>query len=190
MDAGWRSDGPDPRRQWAAAGCATTICHIATLDLVDAAGSGAAKTIATADGMTFVQFRPPDGRELLYRALVDGKWGLFAMDLDGHVRPIVSPTAPSGMDLTFATTTYSADGNRIFFNQTTDDASFGDSGCCQLFVVNADGRTCTSSSLAPRSSGTATQLCRLTGGGSPSGATCRTRRSIGCPSSPQTAPVK
>ena len=71
-------------------GCATTICHIATLDLVDAAGSGAVKTIATADGMTFVQFRPPDGRELLYRALVDGKWGLFAMDADGkNVRPIV-----------------------------------------------------------------------------------------------------
>ena len=32
------------------AGCATTICHIATLDLVDAAGSGAAETIATATG--------------------------------------------------------------------------------------------------------------------------------------------
>jgi hypothetical protein len=123
-----------------AAGCATTICHIATLDLVDAAGSGAVTTIATADGMSFVQFRPPDGRELLYRAIVEGKWGLFAMDLDGkNVRPVVSPTAPSTMDLTFATTTYSADGSRIFFNQTTDDASFGDAGCCQLFVVNADG---------------------------------------------------
>ena len=31
------------------AGCATTICHIATLDLFDAAGSGAAETIATAE---------------------------------------------------------------------------------------------------------------------------------------------
>ena len=122
------------------AGCATTICHIATLDLVDAAGKGAVETIATANGMNFVQFRPPDGRELLYRALVDGKWGLFAMDPDGKaVRTIVPPTAPSEMDMTFATTTYSADGSRIFFNQYTTDASFGDAGCCQLFVVNADG---------------------------------------------------
>ena len=126
-------DGPSP-------GCATTICHVATLDLVDAAGSGAVKTIASADGMSFVLYRPPDGRQVLYRALVGGKWGLFSMDPDGqNVRTVVQPTVPSEMDLAFAATAYSADGNRIFFNQYTEDASFGDPGCCQLFVVNADG---------------------------------------------------
>ena len=121
-------------------GCATTICRVAQLDLIDASGDGTAKTIATADGMDFVQFRPPDGHELLYRALVDGKWGLFAMDLDGgNLRPIVPPTVPSEMDMTFTSATYSADGARVFFSMYTGYASFGDPGCCQLFVVNADG---------------------------------------------------
>ena len=43
------------------------------------------------------------------------------------------------MDLTFAGAAYSADGSRIFFNQTTSGSSDGQTGCCQLFVVNADG---------------------------------------------------
>ena len=121
-------------------GCATTICRVAQLDLVDASGDGTTKTIATADGMDFVLFQPPDGRELAYRARVDGKWGLFAMDLDGgNQRAIVPATVPSEMEMTFTSATYSADGARVFFSMYTDDASFGDPGCCQLFVVNADG---------------------------------------------------
>jgi hypothetical protein len=116
------------------ADCATTVCHVAKLDLVDAAGSGDIRTIATVDGMDFVQFRPPDGRELMYRAVVDHKWGLFAMDLDGsNVRAIAPPTVPSMMDLSFAGAAYSADGNRIFY-QHGDEG-----GCCQLWVMNADG---------------------------------------------------
>ncbi len=114
--------------------CATTVCHVAKVDLVDAAGSGDVETIATVDGIDFVQFRPPDGRELLYRARVAGKWGLFAMDPDGsNVRAIAPPTVPSMMDLSFAGAAYSADGNRIFY-QHGDEG-----GCCQLWVMNADG---------------------------------------------------
>ena len=38
-------------------------------------------------------FRPPDGDELLYRALVDGHWGLFSMRADGTpVRTVVPGT--------------------------------------------------------------------------------------------------
>jgi len=70
----------------------------------------------------------------LYRALVDGKWGLFAMNADGtDPRAIVKPTVPAEMDLSFGGATYSADGRRIFYQH-------GDAGgCCQLWVVDADG---------------------------------------------------
>jgi Tol biopolymer transport system component len=114
--------------------CPTVNCSVRRLDLVDAAGGGAVETIATADGMDFVQFRPPDGRELLYRARVDGKWGLFAMDVDGaSARQIIAPTVPAEMDLSFGGAAYSADGSRIFYQHADAD------GCCRLWVVNADG---------------------------------------------------
>lgn len=143
----WGGWTPDGRRlalihevDGAPGECPTTICNVGQLDLVDADGSGHIDTIASERGLNYVQFRPPDGRELLYRALVDNKWGLFRMDADGkNVRPVVPATVPAEMDATFASAAYSADGSRIFFNQYTADASFGDPGCCQLFVVNADG---------------------------------------------------
>ncbi|MEP6638205.1 MAG: hypothetical protein ABJC39_02555 [Chloroflexota bacterium] len=120
--------------------CPTTICTVGQLDLVDADGSGHIDTIATVRGLSYVQFSPPDGHRLLYRALVEDKWGLFEMDADGrNVRTVVPPTVPADMGATFASAAYSADGSRVFFNQYTLDASYGQPGCCQLFVVNADG---------------------------------------------------
>ena len=104
------------------------------LDLYDAAGSGSVETIATAAGMDFARFRPPDGREIMYRALVDGKWGLFATDADGsNPRPLAEPTVPAEMDFSFAGATYTADGNQILYQHGDED------GCCQLWVMNADG---------------------------------------------------
>lgn len=104
------------------------------LDLYDAAGSGSFATIATAAGMDFVQFRPPDGREIMYRALVDGKWGLFAIDADGsNPRRLAEPTVPAEMDFSFRGATCTADGSQILYQH--DD----ESGCCQLWAMNADG---------------------------------------------------
>jgi hypothetical protein len=104
------------------------------LDLFDATGNGAVEAVMAAAGMDFVQFRPPDGRAILYRALVDGKWGLFGMDADGtNVRKVVAPTVPAEMDLSFGAAVYSADGSRIFYQHGDAD------GCCRLWVVNADG---------------------------------------------------
>ncbi len=143
-DQTWAQWAPDSRHVAVihpvdGTGCPTTVCVVGQLDLIDAS-TGSVQTVAQADGMDYVQFRPPDGRELLYRARVDGRWGLFVMDADGtHVRPVVPPTVPAEMDATFGSATYSADGSRIFFDQYTQDASFGEPGCCQLFVVNADG---------------------------------------------------
>ena len=121
-------------------GCSTMDCFLTRIDVVDVAGGGHLKTVASAVGVHGVQLRPPDGRELTYRALVDGKWGLFAVDPDGGAaRTIVAPTALAPMDFTFINLSYSPDGRRLFFNQSTDDASNGDPGCCQLFAVDADG---------------------------------------------------
>ena len=109
------------------------------LDLYDATGSGPVKTIATAAGMDFVQFRPPDGRELMYRALVDGKWGLFAMKPDGtNVRTLQEPKIPTAFDAVFAAAVYSADGSRIYYQYGATDPDT-DYGCCQLWEMNADG---------------------------------------------------
>jgi Tol biopolymer transport system component len=115
-------------------GCPTTICLTNRLDVIDAVANGAVSTIATASGMDYVQFRPPDGHELLYRARVDGKWGLFAMGPDGkNARTIIQPTVPASVDLSFSGATYSSDGSRIFFEHGDEDS------CCRLWVVNADG---------------------------------------------------
>ena len=115
-------------------GCATTICVVGQVDLVDAAGSGTIRTIAKAPGLEAIQFRPPDGGELLYRARVEGRWGLFAMDPDGgNVRAVVPPTVSGEMDQSFRNVVYTPDGSRIFYQHGDE------SGCCQLWVVNADG---------------------------------------------------
>ena len=70
----------------------------------------------------------------MYRALVDGKWGLFAMDADGsNPRTIAEPTVPAGLDLSFGGAIYAGDGSEILY-QWGDDG-----GCCELWVMNADG---------------------------------------------------
>ena len=114
------------------------------LDLFDASGSGSAHRIPAAGGLDSLQFRPPDGAEILYRAGVKDAAGvtthnLYVMNADGsNVRKLAdAAVADDTLDLTSAT--YSADGSRIFYNRWTSDASVGDPGCCQLYVMNADG---------------------------------------------------
>lgn len=111
------------------------------LDLLDASGNEPAERIAAAAGLDSLQFRPPDSREMLFRACanVTTNCGLYVMDADGtNVRLLVGPaTAGDTLDLTGAV--YTADGGRILYNRWTLDASVGAEGCCQLFVMNADG---------------------------------------------------
>jgi Tol biopolymer transport system component len=121
--------------------CSGKVCRQANqLELFATGDSPAVEHVASAVGMSYVAFRPLDGRDLLYRALVDEHWGLFAMAPDGtNVRTIVPPTVPAEMDATFASADYSADGERVLFNMYSDDVSNGDPGCCELFSADADG---------------------------------------------------
>jgi hypothetical protein len=114
------------------------------LDLFEASENGSVQRISAAAGLTELDFRPPDGREILFRAGVRDSagavsFGLYRMDADGsNVRQLAQPAiVDDTLDLSSAT--YTPDGSRIFFNRWTDDASQGDPGCCQLYVMNADG---------------------------------------------------
>jgi Tol biopolymer transport system component len=120
-----------------------TVDGINQLDLVDASGNGSVQRLAAAAGLTALTFRPPDGREILFRGIRTSAgtydYGLYVMNADGsNVRRLAEPAvADDTLDLTSAT--YTPDGKRIFYNRWTSDASAGDPGCCQLFVMNADG---------------------------------------------------
>jgi len=105
------------------------------LDVYDAVAGGSAQTVTSAVGIENVQFRPPDGREILYRAQGNGTDGLYAMNADGtNVHPLV--VRPEGS--LWGGAVYSADGNRIFF--TRDYPTETPTGtCCNLWVMNADG---------------------------------------------------
>lgn len=106
---------------------------IGVLDAYDVDGDAAPRRMATnVDEMLAV--RPPDGREIAFRTLVDGKIGLSAVNADGTgLHPIVAPTIPATIDMSFREFAYSPDGSRIYYQH--GDAT----GCCRLWVMNADG---------------------------------------------------
>jgi Tol biopolymer transport system component len=140
VDADWKqiSWTPDSRR----IAVIRSVDGLTQLDLFDASGNGNVQRLAAAAGLTSMAFRPPDGREILFRGINSGgtlAYGLYAMNPDGsNVHTLAEPAvADDTLDLTSAT--YTPDGNRIFYNRWTADASQGDPGCCQLFVMNADG---------------------------------------------------
>ena len=85
-------------------------------------------------------FRPPDGQEIAVRAIVDGRYGVYAIKADGSgQRTILEPTVPGDIDMHAGTMVYTPDGERLFYQSYTETNSAGSPGCCQLWVVNADG---------------------------------------------------
>ncbi len=143
LDTAWKWIGwaPDSRH----VALVHTVNGVNQLDMLDASGNGTAQRISAAAGLDSLQFRPPDGRQILFRAGVPdatggaAKYGLYVINADGtNMQPLAEPAVDDDtLDLTGAT--YSADGSRIFYNRWTSDASAGDPGCCQLYVMNADG---------------------------------------------------
>ena len=90
-----------------------------------------------------VVFRPPDAKEILFRDISDGKFGLYVMNADGtNVRQLLAP-ADLG-DLHLGSVSYSVDGTRIIYQRAFTEAEaaaspFPDNQCCKLWVMNADG---------------------------------------------------
>ena len=149
-----RDDGSDLRRitespfkkvvwaTWTPDGRSLAVIHtedgVNQLDLLDPDGKRAPLRLDAAAGADSIQFRPPDGKEMLFRALVDRKYGLFAMNLDGtNKRTIEEPTVPLDLDQHLNYLAYTADGARILY-QSAVPVEHPD-GCCQLWVMNADG---------------------------------------------------
>ena len=82
--------------------------------------------------------RPMDGRSCI-RALVDGKLGLFAMDADGsNPRPLAEPTDPASR-WTFPSAGRPTPPTAPRFLQRPYEHESDGNGCCQLWVMNADG---------------------------------------------------
>jgi Tol biopolymer transport system component len=103
------------------------------LDLFDTDDPKAPHRIAAAAGIDSVAFRPPDGRQILFRALVGGRYGLFVMNADGtNPQTLMTPTNTADIDRDLSGAVYSADGSRIFFQRWFPDS-------LQLWVMNADG---------------------------------------------------
>jgi Tol biopolymer transport system component len=108
------------------------------LDLYDATGRGIVATVPLGFGTESIAFRPPAGNEFMYRALVDGRWGVFLDDLGGgNVRTIVAPTLPDETTNSWHNggAAFTADGTRVFYQQATE----GNPDCCRLWVANVDG---------------------------------------------------
>lgn len=142
VDADWKWIGwtPDSQR----IGVIYPVHGVNQFEMFDASGNGTVQRLSAAAGLTSIAFRPPTASQILFRAParsssgIDG-YGLYVVDADGSGRRMLAEPAVAndGLDLTSAT--YSADGSQIFVNRWTSDASLGDPGCCQLFVMNADG---------------------------------------------------
>ena len=87
-----------------------------------------------------IAWRPPDGKELAVRAIVNGKYGVYAVKADGTgQRTILEPNVSLDMSLHATNMVFSPDGARLFYQGYAPAGEGFSGGCCQLRVVNADG---------------------------------------------------
>ena len=102
------------------------------LDLFDFSGRPPRRLAGEMD-IDSLSYRPPLAQEIVFRAVVDGKFGLFVMDADGtNTRTLIEPTIGAEVDQNLNAATYSADGSRIFYQRWFPES-------IQLWVMNADG---------------------------------------------------
>jgi Tol biopolymer transport system component len=133
----WANWMPDSRR--------LALIHVGAgpgqLELVDVDGKEAPIRPAPDLFVDSIAFRPPDGKELAVRAIVDGKYGVYAIKADGSgvPTPILEPNVPLDMDMHARDMVYSPDGELLFYQSYAGAGEGFSGGCCQLSVVNADG---------------------------------------------------
>jgi hypothetical protein len=111
------------------------------LRLFDAIGD--AKPVELAAGLQpdNVIFRPPDGRQIAFRATVQERLGLYVMDADGsNLRPLIPAAMPAEMSHFLNNLTYTADGAHILYQQAFPATADHDAGCCELWIMDADGK--------------------------------------------------
>jgi TolB protein len=122
---------------WTPDGRSLAVIHpvngVNQLELFDADGVRPPQRIDAGVNADAIAFRPPDGKEILFRAVVDGKYGLYVMNADGtNKRELVKPMNPGDLDQDLNAATYSTDGARIFYQRWFPDS-------IQLWVMDADG---------------------------------------------------
>lgn len=102
------------------------------LDVLDFSG-GSPRPLAGDMDIESFSYRPPNAQEIVFRAVVDGKFGLFVMNADGtNVRTLIEPTIDAEVDQNLNAATYSADGSQIFYQRWFPES-------IQLWVMNANG---------------------------------------------------
>jgi hypothetical protein len=114
---------------------------IGVLDAFDVVGDDPPRRLAENVADT-VALRPPDGREIAFRSLVDGAFGIAVASIDGSgVRDLIPPAVPAEIDQVFLNFSYTPDGSRLFYQHGSPDGNqyTPDDACCRLWVMNADG---------------------------------------------------
>jgi Tol biopolymer transport system component len=121
-------------------GAVSAIGNKNRLRLFDTTGEGKAVELAANLQPDNVVFRPPEGREIAFRATVNERLGLYVMNADGtNLRALVEPAVPAEMNLHLAGLTYTADGNHILYQRGVTATADHEGGCCELWIMNADG---------------------------------------------------
>jgi Tol biopolymer transport system component len=114
---------------------------VQVIDAFDVVGDAEPRRLATNVADT-IQVRPPDGREIAFRSLVDGMFGIAAVDVEtGAVRDLIEPTVPAELDQVFLNFSYTPNGDRLFYQHGSPEGNqyTPDDACCRLWVMNADG---------------------------------------------------
>ena len=125
------------------------VARVATKDallLADATKPGV-RTIVDDVDVEAPVFRPPDGREVMFRAMTSSGPGLFVSNLDGsNRRALIAPTATSNELYHLRGPRYSPDGSRIAYMAWDDERH-----AMRTWVMNADGTAKQAIAPDPRS---------------------------------------
>jgi Tol biopolymer transport system component len=131
--------GPTPSRslEWSPDGRSILLNPLGqtgrAISIVSTEGNPSVRTLELEMAATGPTWRPPDGREILFRAQTPTGWGLFAVRPDGTgLRPI---TPANGIEWDGLFFSWSPDGSRIAYQwrETTGPQAQ------RLYVVGADG---------------------------------------------------
>jgi Tol biopolymer transport system component len=104
------------------------------LELFPLDGSGP-RSLLDGAWVDWFEYRPPIGDEVVFRAEIDGQWGLYRMRPDGsEIRPLALAEVSGFPDQDLNFVSWAPDGSRIFYNRYTPEAE-----TIQAWVMDPDG---------------------------------------------------